>query len=456
MSSEAQRRVLVVDDEESLRHLLTVILRRGGYDVITATNGAEALEVLERESELSLVLCDVRMPKLDGLGFLERLGQRRRHVHTIMMSAYGSNDLALEAMKKGAYDYINKPFKPDEILLTLKKVEERERLALENQRLRARMAGRTLEGMVGESRAMQDLSKMVRKVARYPSTVLVTGESGSGKELLARSVHALSDRHDQPFVAVNCGAIPDNLLESELFGHVRGAFTGAVREHAGLFEQADGGTLLLDEVGEMPRELQVKLLRVLQEQVLRRVGGSKDVSVSVRVVAATARDLRAEVAAGRFRDDLYYRLNVVHLRIPPLRERAADIPLLASHFIEAFGERFDKRVLRIDPAAMKALMRNEWPGNVRQLENVIERAVLLAEGDTLDLTDLPGHLRGVSSGSPVDDDDLSIKRRTSELERELIGRALQRTSGNRTQAAKLLEISYKALVYKIRDYGLGE
>ena len=456
MSAAAQRRVLVVDDEESLRHLLKVILGRAGYEVLTATNGAEALEVLEREEDLSLVLCDVRMPKLDGLGFLDRLGERRRRIHTVMMSAYGSNDLALEAMKKGAYDYVNKPFKPDEILLTLRKVEERERLALENQRLRARMAGRTLDGMVGESRAMQELAQMVRKVARYPSTVLVTGESGSGKELLARSVHQLSDRRDMPFVAVNCGAIPDNLLESELFGHVRGAFTGAVRERAGLFEQASGGTLLLDEVGEMPRELQVKLLRVLQEQVLRRVGGSKDIQVDARVVAATARDLQAEVAAGRFRDDLYYRLNVVHLRIPPLRERAEDVPLLARHFIEAFDERFEKRVRAIDPLAMRALMRFEWPGNVRQLENVMERAVLLAEGDTVELSDLPEAVREGQGAAPDEDDDLSIKRRTAALERGLIERALERTGGNRTQAAKLLEISYKALVYKIRDYGLGD
>jgi len=456
MSEEERRRVLVVDDEESLRHLLSVILRRAGYDVVTASDGAEALSILEDQSGLSLVLCDVRMPRLDGLGFLERLGERRRRIHTIMMSAYGSNDLALEAMKKGAYDYINKPFKPDEILLTLRKVEERERLALENERLRARMSGRTLEGIVGESRAMQDLSAMVRKIAGFPSTVLVTGESGSGKELLARSVHALSARQDKPFIAVNCGAIPDNLLESELFGHVRGAFTGAVRERTGLFEQAHGGTLLLDEVGEMPRELQVKLLRVLQEQVLRRVGGSKDVHVDVRVVAATARDLRAEVAEKRFRDDLYYRLNVVHLRIPPLRDRAEDIPLLARHFIEAFNERFQKRVRGIEPDAERALLRFEWPGNVRQLENVIERAVLLAEGDAVALLDLPELVREGKGQDHLDEVDLSIKRRTAALERDLIERALERTGGNRTQAAKLLEISYKALVYKVRDYGLGD
>ncbi|MCP4809277.1 MAG: sigma-54-dependent Fis family transcriptional regulator [Proteobacteria bacterium] len=455
MGTAPARRVLVVDDEESLRHMLGVILGRAGYEVLTASNGAEALELLDREEDLSLVLCDVRMPRLDGLGFLDGLGERRRRIHTVMMSAYGSNDLALEAMKRGAYDYVNKPFKPDEILLTLRKVEERERLALENDQLRAQMRGRTLEGMVGSSRAMRKLSDTVRKVAAYPSTVLITGESGSGKELVARSIHALSDRKDRPFVAVNCGAIPENLLESELFGHVRGAFTGAVRERAGLFEQAHGGTLLLDEIGEMPKGLQVKLLRVLQEHVLRRVGGSKDVGVDVRVVAATARDLEVAVADGDFRDDLFYRLNVVRLRMPPLRERTEDVPELANHFLEAFNERFDKRVRSVSPAAVRALVRFSWPGNVRQLENVMERAALMCEGDVIDVEDLPPDVVDGKSAE-LTDEVLSIKLRVAQLERELIIKALEQTGGNRTRAAKVLEISYKALVYKIRDFGIGD
>ena len=449
----ALRRVLVVDDEESLRHLLTVILSRAGYQVVTARDGAEALELLEADPELRLVLCDVRMPRLDGLRFLDRLGQRRSRIHTVVMSAYGSMDLALEAMKRGAYDYINKPFKPDEILLTLRKVEERERLFQENERLKALVAQRGLDGMVGTSRLMQELAATVRKVALYPSTVLITGESGTGKELIARSVHELSPRTDKPFVAVNCGAIPENLLESELFGHVRGAFTGAVRERPGLFEQADGGTLLLDEVGELPLGLQVKLLRVLQEQMLRRVGSSKDLEVDVRVVAATARDLEQEVQEGRFRDDLFYRLNVVRLRVPPLRDRREDIPQLAVHFLEAFSRRFDKPVLACSEEAMRVLVRSSWPGNVRQLENVIERATLMAEGAALELVDLPSEL----TESPTVDaelEELSIKKRVAALERALIVAALERTEGNRTQAARLLEISYKALVYKIRDYGV--
>ena len=444
------QRILVVDDEESLRHMCGVILRRAGYEVLTAKDGLEALSVLDANSDLRLVLCDVRMPRLDGLGFLDAIAQRPDPIYTVVMSAYGSMDLAMEAMKRGATDYIGKPFKPDEILLVLGKVQERERLTQDNARLRAQLQGGDMEGLVGNSAPMQALTQTLRKVAAYPSTVLITGESGSGKERVARCLHALSDRSQAPFVAVNCGAIPENLLESELFGHVRGAFTGAVRERPGLFEQAHGGTLLLDELGEMPKSLQVKLLRVLQEQVLRRVGGSKDVHVDVRVVGATARELDREVAAGRFRDDLYYRLNVVHLQIPPLRDRVQDIPALVEHFIGLFNLRFDKRVLGLEPQALRQLLAYDWPGNVRELENVVERAMLLAEGKTLGVQDLPEFRARVNPES----EELSIKTRSAELERSLIQRALARTEGNRSQAAKLLEISYKALVYKIRDYGL--
>jgi two-component system response regulator AtoC len=452
--STRPQRILVVDDEESLRHMCGVILRRAGYEVLSAKDGMEALAVLDAHPDLRLVLCDVRMPRLDGLGFLDAIAQRSEPIYTVVMSAYGSMDLAMEAMKRGATDYIGKPFKPDEILLVLGKVQERERLTQDNARLRAQLQaqlrGRDVEGLVGTSPPMQALAETLRKVAGYPSTVLITGESGSGKERVARSLHALSDRADAPFVAVNCGAIPENLLESELFGHVRGAFTGAIREHPGLFEQADGGTLLLDELGEMPKTLQVKLLRVLQEQVLRRVGGSKDIQVDVRVVGATARDLEREVAAGRFRDDLYYRLNVVHLKMPPLRARTEDLPALVEHFIDSFNLRFDKRVSGLEPDALRRLMAYDWPGNVRELENVVERAMLLAEGNILCSQDLPEFRARVDG----DSEDLSIKSRSATLERGLIQQALARTEGNRSQAAKLLEISYKALVYKIRDYGL--
>ena len=449
MSTRPQR-ILVVDDEESLRHMCGVILRRAGYEVLSARDGMEALAVLDAHPDLRLVLCDVRMPRLDGLGFLDAIARRPEPIYTVVMSAYGSMDLAMEAMKRGATDYIGKPFKPDEILLVLGKVQERERLTQDNARLRAQLRGGGVEGLVGSSAPMQALTQTLRKVAGYPSTVLITGESGSGKERVARSLHALSDRAKAPFVAVNCGAIPENLLESELFGHVRGAFTGAIRERQGLFEQAHGGTLLLDELGEMPKTLQVKLLRVLQEQVLRRVGGSKDIQVDVRVVGATARELDREVAAGRFRDDLYYRLNVVHLKIPPLRARSEDLPALVEHFISSFNLRFDKRVSGLEPEALRLLMAYDWPGNVRELENVVERAMLLAEGNILRSQDLPEFRARVARESQ----DLSIKSRSATLERSLIQQALARTEGNRSQAAKLLEISYKALVYKIRDYGL--
>jgi two-component system, NtrC family, response regulator AtoC len=453
-----RRRILVIDDEASLRHMLEIILDRAGYDVVTAADGEAGLATLEADPGLSIVLCDVRMPRLDGLGFLDRLGDRKRWVHTIVMSAYGSMELALEAMKRGAYDYISKPFKPDEILLVLKKVEERERLARENRRLRAAVREQgDLEGFLGRSPVVTELVWAVRKVAAYPTTVLLTGESGTGKELLARGLHRLSGRPEEAFVAVNCGAIPENLLESELFGHERGAFTGAHRSREGLFEQAHRGTLLLDELGELPLGLQVKLLRVLEERTVRRVGGSKDIPVDVRVVAATSRDLDAEVEEGAFRKDLLYRINVVHLKVPSLRERPGDIPLLADHFVRVHAEKLGRAVTGVETAALRLLVGYRWPGNVRQLENVLERAVLLCDGDVVTAADLSVDVRSSadSVGPATLDEVLSFKDRLPALEADLIAKALARTEGNRTQAARILEISYKALLYKIRDYGLG-
>jgi two-component system response regulator AtoC len=450
-----RRRILVIDDEESLRHMLEIILDRAGYDVVTAADGEAGLACLEAEPGLSIVLCDVRMPRLGGLGFLDRLGDRKRWIHTIVMSAYGSMELALEAMKRGAYDYISKPFKPDEILLVLRKVEERERLARENARLRAAVREQgDLDGFLGRSPKVRELVAAVRKVAAYPTTVLLTGESGTGKELLARALHRLSGRPEESFVAVNCGAIPDNLLESELFGHERGAFTGAHRSREGLFEQANRGTLLLDELGELPVGLQVKLLRVLEERTVKRVGGSRDIPVDVRVVAATSRDLDAEVARGTFRKDLLYRINVVHLQVPPLRDRQGDIPMLADHFARSHAEKLGRQISGISPAALRLMVAYRWPGNVRQLENVMERAVLLCEGEVVGASDLPLVIRAAASriGAAPSEEVLSFKQRVPELEAQLIRAALARTDGNRTQAAKLLEISYKALLYKIRDY----
>lgn len=455
--------ILVIDDEESLRHMLRLILERAGHEVLEAGDGQEGLARLKEREELAIVLCDVRMPRLDGLGFLDALADEERRVHTIVMSAYGSMELAYDAVRRGACDYVSKPFKADEILLALHKVQERERLEQdrarlfhENRRLKEEARAREgVAGFLGSSPAVRDLLDTVRKVAVYPTTVLLTGESGTGKELLARGLHSLSSCSDGPFVAVNCGAIPENLLESELFGHERGAFTGAHKSRPGLFEQADEGTLLLDELGELPLSLQVKLLRVLETQEVRRLGGNANRQVSVRVIGATSRNLREAVASRTFREDLFYRLNVVHLEVPPLRERREDIPLLVDHFTREHGARLNRPIPRIRADTLSALCTAHWPGNVRQLENAVERAVLLCDGEELTPEFLPADV--LEAGPALEDSvDLSIKRRGAQLESELIQRALSRTGGNRTKASRLLDISYKALLYKIRDYGLDE
>jgi len=445
--------ILVIDDEESMRHMLSVILQRAGYRVYTAADGEAGLELLAQETQLAIVLCDVRMPRLDGLGFLKRLHEITRPIYTVMMSAYGSMELAIEAMKNGASDYVSKPFKADEILLVLKKLEERERLTRENDLLRAAIGpvGSSSQ-FVGASDSVRELLATAQQFAGVSSTVLLRGESGTGKEVLARLIHDWSPRSERAFVAINCAAIPENLLESELFGHVRGAFTGAVRAKKGLFEQADNGTLLLDEIGDMPVGLQAKLLRVLETQVLRPVGGSAEKTVDVRVIAATAKDLDAAVASGDFRQDLFYRLNVLHLRIPPLRERSEDIPLLVDHFLAVHSARMGRPLPRVSPEAFQEMLASSWRGNVRELQNVVERAVVLAKNGVVTLNDLPPTLLAVSE--VVEDGALSIKIRLPRLEKQLIERALKRCRGNRSQAARVLDISYKALLYKIRDYEL--
>ncbi len=443
-------RILVVDDEENLRHLLTLVLERAGYRVRTATDGRAALDMLE---DVDAVLCDVRMPVLDGLGFLAALPAGAPPV--IVMSAYGSQETALEAVRRGAWDFVSKPFSADEIVFALRKLEEREtlaaersRLAVENARL-TELSGQPVEGFVGRSAPVRDLMRVLTRVAPHTTTVLLTGESGTGKEVLARAIHRLSPRASGPWVAVNCAAIPESLLESELFGHQRGAFTGAVTAHAGLFEQAHGGTLFLDEIGDLPLPLQAKLLRVLQEGVIRRLGATRDTPVDVRIVAATAQPL----AAPRFRDDLYYRLAVVHLQVPSLRARREDVPLLVDHLLDGLCGRLRIPRPSVDGEALRALVRHPWPGNVRQLENALERALLVCDGSVLREEDLPADTRVTASAS-TDPDDLSVPRRTAALERELILAALGRTEGNKAAAARLLDISYKALLYKIRDHGI--
>jgi two-component system, NtrC family, response regulator AtoC len=377
----------------------------------------------------------------------------------IVMSAYGSHDLAIEAMQAGAYDYVSKPFKPEEVLLCLKKAEEREALRKENRALKDELArGARFDNILAEAPQMQDIFRTITKVAQFKTTVLVTGESGVGKELVARAIHARSGRSGQPFVAINCGAIPENLLESELFGHKRGAFTDANQDRKGLFEEAHGGSLLLDEIGELPLALQVKLLRVLEDEKIRRLGDSKDIQVDVRIIAATHRDLNAEVAAGRFREDLFYRLNVLPISVPPLRDRREDIPLLIDHFIVRNNARLGTAVRGVTSEARRLLYEYSWPGNVRELENTVERAMVLAESDQLSAADLPERIRDVRDPIKLQlaSGELSVKKTTRYIEEVLIRRALHRTRGNRTRAAELLEISHRALLYKIKDYRITD
>ena len=453
------KRVLVVDDEENFRHMLSVILKKEGYDVEAASNGEEALQKIT-VSPYDQILCDIRMPKMDGLDFLNEAKKVGIDSTIIMMSAYGTVDIAIEAIKLGAYDYISKPFKPDEIILTLKKAEERERLRRENELLRKEVKKEySFENIISKNKQMQKIFEVITKVAQYKSTILITGESGTGKELVARALHYNSDRSQNPFVAVNCGAIPENLLESELFGHAKGAFTDAIRTKKGLFEEADGGTLFLDEIGELPPQLQVKLLRVLQEGEIRRIGESKSIQIDVRIVAATVKDLVKEVNEGRFRDDLFYRLNVLPIHIPPLRERNEDIPLLTAHFIRKYGEVMSKNVVGIDSRALEALMNYKWYGNVRELENTIERAVVLADRENIEIENLPHEIQNFQEEIPLEplaEEEYSIKKSSRFLEMNLIKKALKKTKGNHTHAAKLLEISHRALLYKIKEYGIIE
>jgi two-component system, NtrC family, response regulator AtoC len=450
-------KILVVDDEFGLRHALSRILGAEGHDVVVAEDGASALQTINGTVP-DLVLCDVRMPGMNGLEFLQQFRAKHAAGLVIMMSAYEDDEGVIEAMRRGAYDFIGKPFRADQLLLTIRKAVEREGLRQTVQQLQEELSAlRAPSGIVGRGSAMQQVLTVAGKVARHPSTVLITGESGTGKELIARHVHANSPRAEQALVAVNCGAIPENLLESELFGHAKGAFTGAASEKVGLFEEADGGTLFLDEIGELPPTLQVKLLRALQEGEIRRVGDNTDRPIDVRVVTATARDLEAEVAAGKFRADLYYRINVVRLHLPPLRDRREDIPELVRHFVKLYARRLGLSVDSVSPAAMRLLIEYSWPGNVRELENVIERALVLADGPQIEPDQLPAVVRTPGVTAPSRDElDLSVKRQTAALERGLIGAALERTGGNRTRAAKLLELSHRALLYKIREYGLGK
>jgi two-component system, NtrC family, response regulator AtoC len=448
------RRVLVVDDEENIRLVLRTLLKKHGYEVEVADSGESALAMVDTFGP-DVILTDVRMPKMGGLDLIATLKAKQHPATVIVMSAYGNFDLALEAMKAGAYDYVGKPFKPEEIVLALRKAEEREALRRENRALKEQIRSENrFESILAKSAAMNEIFRTISKIAEFKTTVLVSGESGVGKELVARALHSHSNRKAGPFIGLNCGAIPENLLESELFGHKKGAFTDASSDRRGLFEEATGGTLFLDEIGELPLNLQVKLLRVLQEETIRRLGDTKDIKVDVRIIAATHRDLTAEVKAGRFREDLFYRINVLPIAIPPLRARREDINLLIDHFVARNNARLGTQIRGLTHEARKLLLEYAWPGNVRELENTIERAMVLAEGEILDTPDLPDRIRDALDPVQVQlaSGELSIKKTTHVVEEILIRRALAKTKGNRTRAAEILEISHRALLYKIKDY----
>jgi len=439
--------------------MLSTVLGKFDYQVDSASDGSEGLQMIN-ETCYDFILCDIKMPKMSGMEFLKAARAKVETTTVIMMSAYGTIDTAIEAMKLGAYDYISKPFKTDEVYLTLKKAEERENLKKENLRLKERIQNiedsYNFGNMVAKSKAMKSVFRLAAKAAQYKTTVLVLGDSGTGKELIARAIHFQSDRSKMPLVPINCGGIPETLLESELFGYRKGAFTGADRNKNGLFQEANGGTIFLDEIGELPLALQVKLLRVLQENEIRPIGDSKSFTVDVRVIAATAKNLEQEVRKGTFREDLFYRLNVLSITLPPLRERSEDIPLLCDHFIARFNKQLEKDIQGISSATMTRLLAYGWPGNVRELENAIERASVLTEEALLALEHFPPELERRSDNDNLSEvkNGYSLKKAQKILEKKMITKALSETGGNRTRAARLLEISHPSLLTKIKAYDI--
>jgi two-component system, NtrC family, response regulator AtoC len=438
-------RLLIVDDDAGFRESLVLLLSESGHVVEAEGDPERALARLSRE-EFELILCDVKMPGMDGISFLRRYRSQDGNALIIMMSAYGDEDAALAAMREGAYDYLQKPFKPDEVVLTVRKAEERERLRREVEALRMSLGiGAVGDLVVSQSRAMRDLLELAGRVARHNTTVLITGESGTGKEVIARAIHRMSPRSERSFTAINCAAIPEQLLESELFGHTKGSFTGATSDHPGLFEIAHGGTLLLDEIADLPQPLQAKLLRVLEEGEIRRLGARESRKIDVRVLAATGRPMEQAVERGEFRSDLYYRLNVVRLHIPPLRERTEDIPELLAHFARLVAQRLGHPV-SVTPAALVALTQHSWPGNVRELRNAVERAAVLSAGGLLDSRDFALSEGSASAQGGAHD----LRTQVEAVERAAIQRALQASNGNRRQAATLLGISLRTLFYKLR------
>ncbi len=453
--------VLVADDERSMQEFLEIMLTKEGYEVLTASTSEEAIEMIDSRS-IDLVITDINMPEVGGMAVLQHSMEEDADTPVIMITAFGAADTAVEAMKIGAYDYITKPFNVDEIKLVIAKALERRRDKEELRRLKGEVAKSYGLGadMLGKSAPMTQLFGMINKVARSRSTVLITGESGTGKELVAKAIHYLSDRKNKPFLSINCGAMPEQLLESELFGHQKGAFTGAYSDKKGLLEIADGGAFLLDEVGEAPPAVQVKMLRVLQEREFKRVGGVKDIKVDVRIIAATNRNLDELIKEGKFREDLYYRLNIIPIHIPPLRDRKEDIPPLVNRFIVKFADEGEHEVVSISNKAMRLLENHHWRGNVRELENAIERAVVLATGSRIEPENLPDEIRyanvEIKKGSMlVPDTGIDLGEIVDSVEKDLLTKALEKTGGKKQEAAKLVNLSFRSFRYKLAKHGIG-
>lgn len=454
-------KILVVDDEKSLREVMSIMLKRAGYDVTEACDGDQAIGQVNKEI-YDLVITDLRMPKADGMDVLKAVKSLSPETVVLVVTAFGTADSAVEAMKQGAYDYLTKPFQIDEVQLIIRNALEKRRLSTENMLLKREIASQSsFAQIVGQSEAMQKVFDVVRKVADSKSNVLICGESGTGKELVARAIHYNSVRSTMPFVAVNCSAVPETLLESELFGHMKGSFTGAVANKAGLFEIANGGTIFLDEIGDTTPTIQVKLLRVIQEREFRRVGGNQDMKVDVRVIAATNRDLEKAVADGSFREDLYYRLDVIPIRLPPLRLRAGDIPLLVAHFLQKFAQESGKAAPSLTPEAMHVLLGHEWRGNVRELENLIERVVAFSMGASVNDTDIRGWLHHAvtpqqSQGVPTDlpEEGLDLEGLINGIEKDLLIKALERSKWVKKKAARLLRLNTRSFRYRLEKYAI--
>ena len=454
-------KILVADDEQSMREFLDIMLKKEGYKVSLASNGEEVLKLVEKDL-FDLVLLDIRMPKLDGLSTLKKIKAVSPETIVIMITAYASADTAIRAMKEGAYDYITKPFKVDEIKLIIKNALEKKNLQKENTLLKQAVTERYhFENIIGQSPKMLELYDLLEKVAPTKTNILVTGESGTGKELVAKAIHYNSPRKDKPFVTLNCGAIPETLIESELFGHMKGAFTDAVATKKGLFEVADEGTIFLDEISELPLLMQVKLLRVLQDREFKRVGGTEDIRVDVRIISATNKDLEQAVKEKRFREDLFYRLNVIQIRLPSLRERKEDISLLGRHFLKKYSEELNKNIARVSPEALRVLLNYDYPGNVRELQNIIERAVALESGEELSAQNLSSYLEEqipLKKGAidlDIPSEGIDLEKVVEEIERTLLVKALDKSRGIKKKAAELLHINFRSMRYRLEKYGLN-